>query len=78
MLLPVRDGAQFLDAAIDSIRAQRLADFELLLLDDGSTDDSPAIIRRHAAADARLIPLPGPRSASPARSIAASTPRGLG
>ncbi len=54
VLLPYRDAAPTLDEAIDSIRAQRRADFELLLVDDGSRDQGPTIARRHARDDARL------------------------
>lgn len=59
VLMPVRDAALFLDAAIDAIRAQTMRSFELLLVDGGSRDDSLAIMRRHAAADPRLRVLPG-------------------
>lgn len=44
----------YLDEAIASIRAQTCRDFTLVLLDDGSTDGSPAIAARHAAADPRV------------------------
>ena len=44
VLLPVRDGARFLREALDSVLAQTLADFELLVVDDGSTDETPEIL----------------------------------
>lgn len=40
VLLPVRNGKPFLEAAIASVLAQSLADFELLVIDNGSTDGS--------------------------------------
>ena len=40
-----------LDAAIDSVRAQRLTDWELLIVDDGSNDGSRAVMQRYAALD---------------------------
>jgi glycosyltransferase involved in cell wall biosynthesis len=43
--------ARFLEEAIASIRAQTYPDWELLLVDDGSTDASTAIARRHAEAE---------------------------
>jgi glycosyltransferase involved in cell wall biosynthesis len=46
ILLPCRDGSATLALALRSMLAQTLTDFELLLLDDGSTDDSVAIARR--------------------------------
>jgi hypothetical protein len=54
VLLPVRDGEAHLDEAIRSIRGQTFTDFELLVIDDGSADSSPAIAKRHAAADPRI------------------------
>lgn len=54
VVLPVRDGEAYLDTALDSIRAQSFTDFELLIIDDASTDRSPDICRRHAAADSRI------------------------
>ncbi len=41
---------RFLREAIDSVLAQTMADFEILLVDDGSTDDSGAIAQQFAAA----------------------------
>lgn len=40
ILMPCRDAAPFLDAAITSIRAQTYSDFEVVAVDDGSTDDT--------------------------------------
>jgi len=53
--IPAYNAGAWLDAAIASIRGQSLRDLELVIVDDGSTDDSPAIIARHAAADARIV-----------------------
>jgi glycosyltransferase involved in cell wall biosynthesis len=54
VILPVWNAARYLRAALDSITAQTLADFELIAVDDGSADDSLKILRRHAARDPRL------------------------
>ncbi|QWD91096.1 glycosyltransferase [Polynucleobacter sp. MWH-Braz-FAM2G] len=48
VLLPVYNGASFLAASIESILSQSFEDFELLILNDGSTDDSAAIARTYA------------------------------
>jgi glycosyltransferase involved in cell wall biosynthesis len=52
VLLPVRDGARFLREALESVFAQTLVDFELLVVDDGSTDETPEILA--SVADERL------------------------
>jgi glycosyltransferase involved in cell wall biosynthesis len=44
VLLPVRNGARFLGEALESVLSQTLADFELLVVDDGSTDETPEIL----------------------------------
>jgi glycosyltransferase involved in cell wall biosynthesis len=60
VLLPVRNGAAYLDEAIASICGQTFRDFELLVIDDGSDDESPAILAKHAAADGRVRALANP------------------
>lgn len=60
VLLPVWNGERFLRAAIASITGQTFAAFELIVIDDGSTDDSVAIAQRAAAGDQRIIVLPRP------------------
>ena len=54
VLLPVRNGAATLLQAAASILAQSLQDFELLAVDDGSDDDTPALLARLAQADQRV------------------------
>lgn len=45
ILLPVRDGARTIEAAALSILNQSFSDFELILLDDGSSDDTVERVR---------------------------------
>ncbi len=54
VLMPVRDGARFVAAAIASVCAQTHGDFEFLIIDDGSRDATPEILARAAAGDARI------------------------
>lgn len=52
--MSVYDNAPYLRAAIDSILAQTFADFEFLIVNDGSSDGSAEIIDAYAAADSRV------------------------
>jgi GT2 family glycosyltransferase len=54
VLLPVRDGGVHLDEAIDSLEQQSFGEFEVLAVDDGSTDDSLEKLRAWASRDARV------------------------
>jgi glycosyltransferase involved in cell wall biosynthesis len=54
MVMPVYNGARYLGAALQSVLAQTFADFELICIDDGSQDETAAILARHAAADTRV------------------------
>lgn len=54
ILLPCRDAAAYLPDTIASIQAQSFQNFEVVAVDDGSTDDTPAILRDWAAEDPRV------------------------
>lgn len=54
ILLPVFNGSAFLESAIDSALEQTFEDFELIIFDDCSTDDSVAIIERKLEQDSRI------------------------
>ncbi len=54
VLLPVRDAAPYLPECIASLRAQTFEDFEVLAVDDGSTDGSPGLLQAWAQEDARV------------------------
>jgi len=56
-VLPVHNGAEFLRPALDSILGQTLRDFEVVALDDGSSDGTASILAEAARADARVRPL---------------------
>lgn len=61
ILLPFRQAAHTLDAAIASMAAQTFRDLELLLIDNGSDDRGPAIAAPWAARDTRIRLLHEPR-----------------
>jgi glycosyltransferase involved in cell wall biosynthesis len=52
--LPVRNGAAHLAEAIEAILGQTLADLELIIADNASSDDTPQICQRYAALDRRV------------------------
>lgn len=54
IIVPVYNTATFLVGCIDSILAQSFTDFELILVDDGSTDGSSAICDEKAERDSRV------------------------
>lgn len=53
--MPVYNASRYLRDCIDSILSQSFTDFELLIVDDGSTDDSVEIIRSYSDSHIRLI-----------------------
>lgn len=54
MIMPVYNSEKYVAAAIDSILSQDFEDFELLLVDDGSKDNSGIICDGYATKDARI------------------------
>lgn len=54
VIMPVYNTAPFLLQAIESVRAQTLKNIEIILINDGSTDNSMQIIEEQAAQDSRI------------------------
>lgn len=65
VLTAVHNGARYLEKTIASVVAQTFTDFEYILVDDASTDASPAILASWAARDARIRLLHNPRALKP-------------
>jgi len=61
VVMPVRNACATLDACLDSIQAQTLTDFELIVVDDASEDASRALVAGRATGDARIRLLRGPQ-----------------
>ena len=72
VVIPVHNGEKYLAQAIESVLGQTFRDFELLIVDDGSTDGTAAIIRRFAEGDRRVRILTQEN-----RGVAAAGNRGL-
>lgn len=58
VLMPVYDAAAYVREAVDSILGQTLGDFELLVVDDGSTDGSGDIVRSYQDPRIRVVRSP--------------------
>jgi hypothetical protein len=54
IVLPTHDRAPLLPAALDSVRAQTYGRWHLVAIDDGSTDDTAAVLASAAAVDDRI------------------------
>lgn len=54
VVVPIYNVAEYLPKCIDSILAQTFTDFEMILVNDGSKDDSPAICEEYAKRDERI------------------------
>src|SRR5437868_6554697 len=54
VVMPVFNSGDWLAEAINSVRTQSLAEFELIIIDDGSTDQTESVIASAARDDARI------------------------
>jgi GT2 family glycosyltransferase len=77
-VIPARNVARFIAEALESVRAQDFPDFEAVVVDDGSSDETFEIASRFASEDERFSVIPArgrpgeaePVEAGPARNIA--------
>lgn len=49
VIIPTYNSARYLVEAVDSVLAQTFKDFEILVIDDGSTDETEAVMREYAS-----------------------------
>ncbi|MBB5746337.1 glycosyltransferase family 2 protein [Brevundimonas variabilis] len=54
VIMPARNVERYIDTAITSVRGQSLGSFELIVIDDGSSDQTARIVERHCAKDSRV------------------------
>lgn len=59
VIIPVYNRANYLPDCLESLLAQNYSNLQIILIDDGSTDESPALCRHYAARDSRIIFLQG-------------------
>lgn len=77
VIVPVYNTEKWLRRCVDSILAQTFTDFELLLIDDGSTDGSGAICDEYAGIDSRVRVFHKPNGGvSSARNLGLNNARG--
>lgn len=77
IVIPVYNTENYLPRVLDSVLAQTVSDWELILVDDGSTDGSGAICDRYAAKDSRIHSLhTANNGSSAARNIGMEQARG--
>ncbi|HZW54149.1 MAG TPA: glycosyltransferase, partial [Candidatus Elarobacter sp.] len=58
VVIPALNAAATLPATLTALQEQTCSDWEAIVVDDGSTDDTPRVVERHAARDSRLSPFP--------------------
>ncbi len=78
VIMPVYNAAATLEKSVASVLAQSHRNLELLAVDDGSRDDSPALLDRLAAADARVraLRMPANGGVAAARNLGLEAARG--
>ncbi len=66
IIVPVYNVARWLDECVSSVLRQTYTDWELLLIDDGSTDASPVLCDNYAATESRIVSIHQPNAGSSA------------
>lgn len=69
VIVPCFNTAQYLDQCLTSIEADDLASLEVIVLNDGSTDNSLEIMKRHEKNDSRIRVIDKPNQGMVLRSI---------
>jgi glycosyltransferase involved in cell wall biosynthesis len=78
IVLPTRNGAAFLRESLDSCLAQTFDDWELLAVNDGSTDETAGILDAYAKRDSRVVVVTHAQSTGLPRALNAGFSRARG
>jgi Glycosyl transferase family 2 len=65
VVMAVRNGSAYLGDAVESVLAQSVTDFEFLIVDDASDDDTPGILIEYQRLDSRVCVLRNDRTVGP-------------
>jgi glycosyltransferase involved in cell wall biosynthesis len=77
VIIPVRNGERFIERTLESVLRQTYTEIEVIVVDDGSTDRTSAIVEKVAARDTRVALFSGPHAGvAAARNTALSHARG--
>ncbi len=76
IVIPTRNRGEMLRRAINSVRSQNVHDWELIVVSDGSTDDTETIVSSFRDSRIRFIHHNTPRGASAARNTRVKAERG--
>lgn len=57
VVVPAYNAAEYIDRCLDSVRCQTHSNLEIIVVDDGSADDTLDRIRKHASVDSRITVL---------------------
>jgi len=67
VIMPAYNCERYIEQAIRSVMGQTFTDWELIVIDDGSSDSTREIIERLAGEDSRIIPMPNEKNIGVAR-----------
>lgn len=77
IIIPIYNGSRYIQKAMECLQNQRYKDFEAILIDDGSTDNSLEILQKYVTRDSRFVLLSQPNSgASAARNAGLEIAKG--
>jgi succinoglycan biosynthesis protein ExoA len=65
VVIPARDEGRFIGRCLDAVRKQNYDTLQIIVVDGGSTDGTPAVVRNHMSADERIELVHNPRHGIP-------------